>query len=393
LNAPPLAICLVYDRLYPVSVGGAERWYRLLAERLSQQGYRVTYVTSEHWEAGHAPAIPGVRIVALRSQGDLYYRERRRALPLLTFGLAVGWHLYRHGRDYDLVHTSAMLNATALIAGCLAPLRGYRLILDWWEVWTRHYWREYLGSIAGSAGWFLQRRVAHLRHQPIAYSRLHADRLRRFRHGDEIPILRGLLDENWAVDKPIPAAPLVASAGRLISEKQTAAIPPALAIAREQLPELRAVIYGAGPNANRVRQAIGAAGLHSVIDLPGFVSEEELRDTLRRALCLVLLSRREGFGLIVAEAAALGVPSVVLRHPDSAASELIVEGVNGFLCDSTNAAEVAATILRVHEAGPALRRRTLGWFQTHADALTAGGTIARLGALYRDAAPEGSSVR
>jgi glycosyltransferase involved in cell wall biosynthesis len=393
VNAPPSAICLVYDRLYPASIGGAERWYRLLAERLAEQGHHVTYLTSTHRETTQAPTISGVRVIPLHSQSVIYGRRRRRMLPILSFALAVGRHLFLHGRDYDVVHTSAMLSSTALIAALLAPLRGYRLILDWWEVWTRHYWRDYLGPIAGITGWLIQRQVARLRHQPIAYSKLHAERLRHFRRGEDIPIFRGLLDESWTVSKAIPASPLVVSAGRLIPEKQMDAIPQALAIARERLPDFRAAIFGAGPDGENVRQAVAGAGLDSAIDLPGFVSDKELRAALQRALCLVLLSRREGYGLIVAEATALGTPCVVLRHADSAASELIVEGVNGFLVESADGPEVATAILRVYDGGQALRQRTLRWFHSHADDLTAGRTVVRLVSFYRGDAPEGSSTR
>ena len=34
-SGAPVRICLVYDCLYPHTVGGAERWYRNLAERLA----------------------------------------------------------------------------------------------------------------------------------------------------------------------------------------------------------------------------------------------------------------------------------------------------------------------------------------------------------------------
>ena len=37
-------------------------------------------------------------------------------------------------------------------------------------------------------------------------------------------------------------------------------------------------------------------------------------------------SRREGYGLVVVEAAARGVPSVVVADPDNAATELVQEG-------------------------------------------------------------------
>ena len=48
-------------------------------------------------------------------------------------------------------------------------------------------------------------------------------------------------------------------------------------------------------------------------------------------MCLVLPSRREGYGLVVIEAAAHGTPSVVVADPDNAAVELVTEGVNGFI--------------------------------------------------------------
>ena len=45
----------------------------------------------------------------------------------------------------------------------------------------------------------------------------------------------------------------------------------------------------------------------------------------------MLPSRREGYGLVVVEACAAGTPSVVVADPDNAATELIEEGVNGFV--------------------------------------------------------------
>ena len=37
-----MRVCLVYDCLYPFTIGGAERWYRNLAERLAASGHEVT---------------------------------------------------------------------------------------------------------------------------------------------------------------------------------------------------------------------------------------------------------------------------------------------------------------------------------------------------------------
>ena len=47
-----MRVCVVYDCLFPYTVGGAERWYRNLAERLSADGHEVTYLTLRQWDRG-----------------------------------------------------------------------------------------------------------------------------------------------------------------------------------------------------------------------------------------------------------------------------------------------------------------------------------------------------
>ena len=356
---------------------------------MAHDGHEVTYLTSRQWPARERPEIPGIRVVGFRSQGDLYDRERRRLWPVLGFAIALWRHLGRHGAEYDVVHTAALSPWAALASASFARSHGYRFVLDWWEVWSGAYWRAYLGPFAGTAGWVLQRLSAQAPQQPIAFSVLHASRLRALGQRAPTPIVRGLLPRSAVAEAPCPADSLVVYAGRHIPEKQVAAIVPALALAREWLPFLRAALFGDGPDRASVLDAVRTTQLEASIDVPGFVSEETLAETLNRALCLILLSRREGYGLIVAEAAARGVPSIVLRHPDSAASELIVDGVNGVLCRSSDPREIASAILRIHDAGYDLRVSTLAWFRRNADTLTLESSLPRLLAVYRGNPAEG----
>jgi glycosyltransferase involved in cell wall biosynthesis len=61
---------------------------------------------------------------------------------------------------------------------------------------------------------------------------------------------------------------------------------------------------------------------------------------------------------------------VVVAGEDNAATELIEEGVNGFVACAADAATIAAAILRVHEAGTALRESTAAWFAANARRLS-----------------------
>ena len=69
-------VCLVYDCLFPHTVGGAERWYRNLGERLAADGHEVTYLTLRQWDRGDRPRRGGRRR-ARRRPADGAVRERR----------------------------------------------------------------------------------------------------------------------------------------------------------------------------------------------------------------------------------------------------------------------------------------------------------------------------
>src|SRR5215831_6395459 len=104
-----MRICLLYDCLFPYTVGGAERWYRNLAERLAAEGHEVTYLTLRQWGRGEQAKLDArARVLAVGPRMHLYTKDgRRRIAPPLVFGLGVLLHLLRNGRRYEVVHTAS----------------------------------------------------------------------------------------------------------------------------------------------------------------------------------------------------------------------------------------------------------------------------------------------
>jgi glycosyltransferase involved in cell wall biosynthesis len=364
-------VCIVYDCLYPYTIGGAERWYRNVGERLAAAGHDVTFLTLRQWERGTEPDVPGARVVTAGPRMALYAPGgRRRTLPPIVFGLGVLAHLLRHGRRYDVVHTASFPYFSLLAAAVARPRGRFRLVVDWHEVWTRAYWREYLGPLAGRVGWRVQGACLRVRQRAFCFSTLHERRLRELGLRGELTRLEGQYAGSDEVSEPAPARPVVVFAGRHIPEKGVLELVPALRSAREAVPGLRGELYGDGPEREKVLRAIGELGLDGHVSAPGFVEREVLEEALRSALCLALPSRREGYGLVVVEAAALGVPTVVVEGPDNAAVALVEEGVNGAIAPSAAPDDLAAAIARVHAAGPELRRSTLDWFRRNRERLS-----------------------
>jgi glycosyltransferase involved in cell wall biosynthesis len=348
----------VYDCLFPYTVGGAERWYRSLAERLAAVGHEVTYLTLRQWDRSAPPKLEGVRVVAVGPRMSLYARSgRRRVLPPIVFGVGVLVHLLRHGGSYDAVHTASFPYFSLLASAVARTRHRFHVVVDWHEVWTRAYWREYLG-LAGSIGWLVQRACLRVPQRAFCFSKLHERRLRQFGLNGELTRLEGQYAGPAPLSEPAPAQPLVVFVGRLIPEKRAAAIVPAVARAREQIPELGAVIYGDGPDADVLEEGCG------------------------RALCHVLPSSREGYGLVVLESAARGVPSVVVAGPDNAATELVEEGVNGTVARSARQDDLADAIIRIEWAGFALRESSLRWFRANADRFSLESAVSRVLGAY-----------
>jgi glycosyltransferase involved in cell wall biosynthesis len=369
-------VCLIYDCLFPHTVGGAERWYRNLAERLAAEGHEVTYLTLRQWARGVDPQVVGVEVRVAGPRMKLYSSPgRRRILPPLVFGAGVLWHLLRHGRRYDVVHTASFPYFSLLAAALARPVGRYRLVVDWHEVWTRAYWREYLGPVAGAVGWGVQLACVRVRQRAFCFSRLHAARLRAEGLDGEVTTLPGEYDGPLDVVAERHAEPLVVFAGRHIPEKRVPAIVPAVALARASLPDLRAAILGDGPERSMVLKLVAELELGDVVEVPGFVPSETVDRLLASALCMLLPSRREGYGLVVIEAAARGTPSIVVAGADNAAVELIAEGENGFVAPSASPDDLAAAILRVQAAGPELRDSTAAWFARNAVRMSLGHSL------------------
>jgi glycosyltransferase involved in cell wall biosynthesis len=100
------------------------------------------------------------------------------------------------------------------------------------------------------------------------------------------------------------------------------------------------------------------------------------------AAVLVNPSRREGFGLVVAEAAARGTPSVVVAGEDNASVELVHDGVNGFVAPSVAPADLGAAIVRALDAGETLRASTRDWFAGARETENLGRSVDELLARY-----------
>jgi phosphatidylinositol alpha-1,6-mannosyltransferase len=121
-----------------------------------------------------------------------------------------------------------------------------------------------------------------------------------------------------------------------------------------QIPDARLMCIGEGDDVGRLRGKARSTNAGGSVMFPGFVTERERSAIYRQAAVLAMPSRREGFGLVYAEAMAAGVACLGSRQ--DAASEVIVDGETGFLVDQGDRASLVRCLVQLLRDEP-LRRR------------------------------------
>lgn len=89
-------------------------------------------------------------------------------------------------------------------------------------------------------------------------------------------------------------------------------------------------IVGDGPERDTLEDL--AKSLGASVTFAGYEQREAIRDRLHSAACFLFSSERDIWGLVLVEAMAAGIPCIVSPHP-SAVTDLIDDGVNGFIVD------------------------------------------------------------
>lgn len=152
--------------------------------------------------------------------------------------------------------------------------------------------------------------------------------------------------------------------GRLKRYKGIEQLLRAVAIARQEHPDLELAIAGSGDDRPRLERLTGELGLGDAVRFLGFVDDATKLSLLRGAVANVFPSPKEGWGITVMEAAACGTPSIASDSPGLRDS--VRDGSTGILVPHGRPEALAAAMLRlaqdaslVHRLGTAARRHAL----------------------------------
>ena len=139
------------------------------------------------------------------------------------------------------------------------------------------------------------------------------------------------LPEPASAPVPTPDVERVVALGRVVPHKRLDLVVRAFARVRERRPGVTLDLIGTGPELPAVVAVVEELGLREVVRVHGFLPEDEKSQVLSSARVHVCASDAEGWGQVVLEAAAHGLPTVARDVPGLRDS--VVDGTTGWLLD------------------------------------------------------------
>lgn len=147
---------------------------------------------------------------------------------------------------------------------------------------------------------------------------------------------------------------IILSVGALIERKGHEVLVKATGRIREEIPGVKCLIIGSGIRLARIRQLIRNLRLEESVELLGELPHREVLKFMSWCDVFVLPSWDEAFGTVNAEAMVFGKP--IVGCAGEGISEVIEDGVHGFLVEKRDVESLARAVSKILTDGPTAGR-------------------------------------
>ena len=338
-----LLLCNWRDRTHPAS-GGAEVYTHELLKRWASAGHTVTQFAS---------AIPGEPNRVIVDNVEIIRGGRGR---LGVYDAARRWYESAGRGSFDLIidevntrpffcHEWAGDTPTVALIHQVAR-----------EIWFSEFW----WPLASVGRWWLEPRwLSRYRYVPtLTISESSARSLRSYGLQRVVVAPVGIHRSPVIDLTDRESRPTVVFVGRLAANKRPDHAVEAFARVLERIPDAQMWVIGSGAMNNELRRAAPPN-----VEFFGNVSNERKYELMARADVLVVTSVREGWGLVVDEAASVGTPTIGYDVDGLRDSVMAADGTLVVPHPESLAAAVTRHLARIgRRHRPALiERETLGW--------------------------------
>ena len=308
-------------------MGGAEVFTREITARWVKAGHEVTLFTSEFPGSKPEEFLDGVRVVRAGGKYSVYGKAKRyyeKCFSKENYDVVI-----------DEVNTVPFFTPKFVNNGERVVALVHQLAREYW-FYEMPFPVSYIGYYFLEDRWLKN----YVGVPTVAVSESTRQDLLDLGFKQVYVVPEGLNFTPLGVVPEKSPEPVVVFAGRLKRAKRPDHAVKAFKIVKEKVPDAELWILGDGPFKKNLEKIAGEG-----VRFFGRLNNVERRELIRNVSVLVNPSVREGWGLNVIEANALGVPCVA--YDVGGLRDSVKDGVTGLLAESGNIEALAGAIIRV----------------------------------------------
>jgi 1,2-diacylglycerol 3-alpha-glucosyltransferase len=314
-------IALISDWYFP-KVGGIEYSMHTLAKTLSMHGHKVSVITRSY------PGVPQYSI----KDGVSVIRVKGRPLPgqqrfLTPYAYKELFSLLKNG-NYEIVNPHGLDSPMGMSALLASRKLGIPVIVTNHSLVGNPPYRQLL-YIAG-------RLLLRYTDAVIAVSSAVEKDSKLMTEKPVYRIFNGIDSEDKIIKIPLPVDTkgkiVIVTVARMTRKKGVQNIVDLAPSLLEKHKNLLFLMIGDGPLREKLERTVEKSGLSKNFYFTGEISREKVLGYLEQADIFALPSTNEAFGVSILEAISRKVPVVAMNN--SGVSDIIKNGINGYLADS-----------------------------------------------------------
>jgi len=375
-------VAIVYETVFPEFKGGVERWFQEVSEGLKSNNFEVFYLNTN----GVTEVRENISYVDIgMSKNSFHLTGERSIIGTLSYSLSLFKYLFKH--DFDFVYMSSFPFLHIWIARTVRLFRKkkYQIIAEWFEIPSLRFWTAEFGLSSGWLGYAIQEITVRLPDVNISYLA-----------STKLQLAKKMSSKKTLLKLPgiCPDLPLLipieedfksenlCQIGRLIPDKN-----PLLSL--DVVSELMSIgwkgnftFIGSGPLEERIKEEISKRDLSDSVFLIKNASDDVKNLTLRNSAALFHPSKREGYGLAIIEAAAFGVPAILIRSEDNKSTEL---GINpSLVAENEDVSELATLVMKVLNDRSTLSNESRQWIEEIRPKITSSESISEISTFMQE---------
>lgn len=342
-----MKITQAVTRYWP-AIGGVEDYVRMISEPMACLGHNVTVITTDLLkfgaEGGRVNTLNEVlnKVVIRRKKTSTLRFKNYDICPALLFSLL--------GEKSDVIHAHSFMYFCADAAALAARFRGIPLVFNPYVVTSRassfigNLYKKTFGRLLMSADIVL------------AISKYEKSVIEAMGYAPKrIEIVSPCVDLKEFAENGVANvyeqygaehSKIILSVGRLVKSKNFDILIKAMPYILKAMPEARLAFAGPDFGERRyLEYLVKGLKLENHVHFLGHLKRRELISAYKNASIFAFAGYNEAFGIVFIEAMAAGLPIVAVNA--CASSEIVEDGVNGFLVSPCDPSAFAREIVKM----------------------------------------------